>query len=328
MKEPMPLSTRRAVLVAGMGALAARLGHAQPESFPGKPIRIVVPAVAGSSADILARLIGQPMSQLTGQPWVVDNKPGAGGIIGSDAVAKAPADGYTLLFTANNFVISPAIYPSVPYDVVKGFEPIALVCAAPTVIFINSATGVKTMADLVALARRTPEGVNYGSPFVGTSAHLIMEMLSRAAGINMVHVPARGTPQAFNESLAGRVPVVIGNYADGAPFVETGQLRALAVADARRSPLLPQVPTLSEAGYPNFDLQLWFGLVAPAKTPLAVVRRLNDLVAQVLAMPDVASNLSARGFMPRHSTPEAFSALIRKELPMYAAVVKEAGVKP
>lgn len=321
-----PSSCRRRALLA-FGLAAALAPAVAQNRFPDKPVRLVVPAVAGSSADVLARLLGEKLARLTGQPWVVDNRPGAGGVIGADAVAKAPADGHTLLFTANNFVISPAMYP-VPYDALKDFAPVSLVSTAPNVLFIHPATGVRNIADLVALGRRTPEGINYGSPFVGTSAHLVMEMLKRAAKINLVHVPARGTPQAFNEALAGRVPLVIGNYSDGGEFVKAGTLTPIAVVSSRRTALLPNVPTLVEQGYADFDLQLWFGLLAPARTPAAVVEQLNRFVGQALASPEITEGLASRGFDAAPSTPAAFAAIMRRELPLYGKVVQEAGVKP
>jgi tripartite-type tricarboxylate transporter receptor subunit TctC len=327
MSSGFHLSRRSALRVLSAAAVVGPISRAMADAWPTKPVRIVVPAVAGSSADILARLVGEHTARASGQPWVVDNRPGAGGIIGSDLVAKASPDGYTVLFTANNFVISPSMYPTVPYSPLNDFVPVSLVSAAPTVIFINASTGVKSIADLVALARRTPEGLNYGSPFVGTSAHLLMEMFKRAAAINLVHVPAKGTPQAFNEALAGRVPLVVGNFADGAAFVKAGSLRAIAVADTRRSPLLPDVPTLSEAGYTNLDLQLWFGVLAPARTPPAVIERMNRLITASLEASEVRRGLEDRGFEARPSTPDGFGALMRKELPMYAQIIREADLK-
>jgi tripartite-type tricarboxylate transporter receptor subunit TctC len=318
-------SIRRRTLLAAVAASAVLPSLAQ--TFPNKPMRVVVPAVAGSSADMLARLLGERVVRFSGHPWVVDNRPGAGGIIGSDAVAKAEPDGHTLLFTANNFVISPAMYPSVPYDVLKDFAPVSLVSTAPNFIFINAASGVTNMADLIALARRTPEGLNYGSPFVGTSAHLTMEMLRRAADINLVHVPSRGMPQAFTEALSGRVPLVIGSYSDGAPFLKSGALRAIAVVDARRMAALPEVPTLVELGYPQFDFTLWFGLLAPARTPASVIARTNQLVADALATRELADGLIERGFVPKPSSPAAFTEIVRKELGMYSGIVRETGIK-
>ena len=322
---PHLASIRRRTFLATAAASAALPSLAQ--TFPSKPMRVVVPAVAGSSADLLARLLGERVARLSGQPWLVDNRAGAGGIIGSDAVAKADPDGHTLLLTANNFVISPSMYASVPYDVVKDFAPVSLVSTAPNFIFINAASGVSNMAGLVALARRTPEGLNYSSPFVGTSAHLTMEMLKRAAGINLVHVPSKGMPQAFTEALSGRVPLVIGSYSDGAPFLKSGALRAIAVVDAQRMAALPEVPTLVELGYPQFDFTLWFGLLAPARTPEAVIARANQLVVDALATRELADGLVERGFLPKPSTPAAFAEIVRKELGMYTKVVREAGIK-
>ncbi|MEO6624946.1 MAG: tripartite tricarboxylate transporter substrate binding protein [Burkholderiaceae bacterium] len=307
------------------------LGAAQAQtaaSFPAKPVRIVVPAPPGSSADLLARLVGQAYGQRTGQPWVVDNRPGAGGLIGSDLVAKAAPDGYTLLLSANNIVISPSIYPNVPYDVFKDFAPVGMVASTPNVILVNATTKVTSMAELVAMAKRSPSGLDYGSPFVGSSAHLVMEMLARSAAVNLVHIPAKGTPQAFVETLAGRVPVIVGSIADAETYIKAGSLTPLAMADARRSALLPQVPTLAEAGYAGLDLPLWFALFAPARTPSEVVAQLNSQLAQVLALPNVAEALKSRGFTARTENPVQLEALMQRELPRYAQAVREAGVKP
>ncbi|CAN5465333.1 tripartite tricarboxylate transporter substrate binding protein [soil metagenome] len=301
---------------------------ATAQAYPSKPIHVIVPAVAGSSADVLARIVGEHAGKASGQPWIIENKPGAGGIIGSDAVAKSAGDGYTLLFTANNFIISPSIYDTVPYDVYKDFAPIGLVTATPNVVFINSSLGVKNMADLVALGKKTPEGLNYGSPFVGTSAHLIMEMLKRSAGIDMLHVPAKGMPQAFNEALAGRVPVVIGSVLDGAGFVSQGSITPLAVADTKRSPMLPNVPTLAEAGFPGLGLPLWFGLYAPKATPTPVVDTLNRQLQSVLINPEVVAALAKVGFDPRPGSPAQLVALMQTEQPLYTKIVKEIGIKP
>jgi tripartite-type tricarboxylate transporter receptor subunit TctC len=315
-------------VAAALCVNAALPAFAAAQAYPTRPVHVIVPAVAGSSADVLARIVGERVGKSSGQPWIIDNKPGAGGIIGSDAVAKAPGDGYTLLFTANNFIISPSIYESVPYDVYKDFAPIGIVTATPNVVFINSSLGVKNMAELVALAKKTPEGLNYGSPFVGTSAHLIMEMLKRSAGIDMLHVPAKGMPQAFNEALAGRVPVVIGSVLDGAGFVAQGTITPLAVADVKRSPLLPNVPTLAEAGYPGLGLPLWFGLYAPKATSAPLVDALNKQLQDALASPEVVAALAKVGFDPRPGTPAQLVTLMQTEQPLYTKIVKEIGIKP
>lgn len=318
-------ATRLAFALTALAIAGPALG--QTGAYPAKPVRIIVPAAAGSSADVLARIVGENFARARGQPWIIDNRPGAGGIIGSDIVAKATADGYTLLFTANNFIISPSLYSSIPYDIYKDFAPIGIVTATPNVIFIDASRKVKTIAELVALAKRTPGGLNYGAPFVGTPAHLIMEMLKRAAGVELTFIPAKGTPQAFTEAIAGRVPLVIGSVTDGSEHVKAGKLNALAVADIRRSRLLPDVPTLREAGYPGLDIPLWFALYGPARTPGAIVEQLNRDLAQLLASQEVAEALSVRGFEPRPSSPKELEDVMRREQPLFAKVIAEAGIK-
>lgn len=306
---------------------AAGNAIAQTASYPTKPVRVVVPATAGSPVDVLARLLGERFAKLWPQPWVVENRPGAGGTIGANAVAKAVPDGYTLLLTANNFIISPSLYPSVPYDVFRDFTPISRVATGLDVIFINASNGVKTLKELAALARRTPGGVNYGAPFVGSSAHLTMEMLKRAAGIELNYIPASGGPQAFNDALDGRVPVVIGAATAGLPHVKAGRLNALVLIDTRRSALAPEVPTIQEEGYPWLGSPFWFALYGPARLPTAVVEQVSRDLRQVLASREIADALIARGYEARPNSPAELEVQMREEMPMFAKAIVEAGVK-
>ena len=319
---------RAAGVLFAAGALAfAGAAVSQSGAYPSKPMRIVVPAVAGSSADVLARIVGERVARVQGQPWIVDNRPGAGGIIGSDVVSKAPPDGYTLLFTANNFIISPSLYSAVPYDVYRDFAPDRPRDRTPNVIFIDASRNVKTIGELVALAKRTPGGLDYGAPFVGTAAHLLMEMFKRAAGVELTFVPTKGTPQAFTEAIAGRVPLVIGNVSDGGAHVKAGKLNALAVGDGRRSRLLPDVPTLGEAGYPGLDISLWFALYGPARMPADIIAQLNRDLVKLLGSPEVGEALESRGFEPRPSSPKELEALMRREQPLFAKVIADAAIK-
>ena len=318
---------RRAVGVvlalAALAAAGATVG--QTGAYPAKPIRIVVPAAAASSADLLARIVGERFARTGGQPWIIDNRPGAGGVIGSDIVAKAAPDGYTLLFTASNFIISPSLYAAVPYDVHKDFSPIGLVASTKDGIFIDSSRNVKTIGDLVALAKRTPGGVDYGAPFVGTSAHLLMEMFKRAAGIELTFVPTKGSPQAFTEDCRTG-PGGDRERRGRRRHVKAGKLNALAVVDTRRSRLLPDVPTLGEAGYPGLDMPLWFALYAPARTPAAIVQQLNR-AGPDLGVAGRRRALSSRAFEARPGSPKELEALMRREQPLFAKVIAEAGIK-
>lgn len=296
--------------------------------YPGKPVRIVVPAAAGSAADVVARLLGERVSKMWPQPWVIENRPGAGGTIGADAVAKSAPDGHSLLFTANNFIIAPSMFPSVPYDIYRDFTPIGLIATGQDAIFVNSSLNVKNLAELFALAKRTAGGINYGAPFYGTSSHLIMEMLKRAAGAELTYIPASGGPQSFSEAVAGRVPVVIGSASAGIGMVKAGRLNALAIVDLKRSALMPEVPTLKEAGYAAHNLPFWFGLYGPAKLPAAIVQQVNRDTVQVLNSAEFAEALSTRGFFPHPSTPAELEAMMRESQPLFAKVIAEAGIKP
>ena len=317
---------RRAALAFSLPLLA--MTAAAQGTYPSKPIRLVVPAVAGSAADTVARLMTERLSKMSPQPWVVDNRPGAGGTIGADTVAKSAADGHTLLFTANNFIIAPRLFASVPYDIYKDFTPIAPVATGQDMIFVNAALGVKSLKDLAALSKRMQGGINYGAPFLGSSAHLIMEMLGRQAGIDLAFIPASGGPQSFTEAIAGRVPVVIGSSTAGLGFVKTGQLAALAVVDARRSSLLPDVPTLKEEGFAALNLPFWFGVYGPAKLPAAVVEQVNRSMVQVLGSAEFAEALASRGYAPRPGTPAELEALMRDGEPVFAKAIAAAGIKP
>ena len=313
-------------------ALAAALclsgAAAQDAGYPSKAVRIIVPAAAGSAADIVARLLGERISKASPHPWVIENRPGAGGTIGADAVAKSVADGHALLFTANNFIIAPSLFPTIPYDIYKDFTPIGLVATGQDGIFVNPDLKVKTLAELIALAKRTPGGINYGAPFYGTSSHLIMEMLKRAAGAEFVFIPTSGGPQSFGEAVAGRVPVVIGSVFIGVGMVKTGRLNTLAIVDRKRSAQLPDVPTLSEAGYPALNLPFWFGLYGPAKLPAAIVQKVNRDMLQVLNSADFAETLNGRGFFANPSTPTELETTMRASQPLFAKVISDAGIKP
>lgn len=321
-----PNRHRRLVLALAVGAAA---GAALAQSaYPSKPVRIIVPAAAGSSADVIARLLGERMSKLGPQPWIIENRPGAGGTIGADVVAKATADGHTLLFTANNFIISPKLFPSVPYDIYRDFTPIGLVATGQDAIFAHPSLNAKSLADLVAAAKRSPDGLNYGAPFLGSSAHLIMESLARAANMKLNFIPASGGPQSFTEAMAGRVPVVIGSAAAGEQLVKTGKLSAVAVVADERSAMLPDVPTLKEAGFPAVNLPFWFGLYGPAKLPAPIVQQVNKELALTLGDKEFAQGLVSRGFFPRPGAPAGLEYAMREGEPVFAKAIADAGVKP
>jgi tripartite-type tricarboxylate transporter receptor subunit TctC len=306
----------------------AAAGVSAQASFPSKPVRLIVPATAGSAADLLARMLTERLTKPGAQPWVVENRPGAGGTIGADAVAKAAPDGHTLLFTANNFIIAPRLYPSIPYDIRRDFTPIGPVAVGHDMIFVNPSLNVKSLKELVALAKRTPGGLNYGAPFYGSSAHLIMESFARANGIELTFIAASGGPQSFGEAVAGRVPLVIGTASLGTGFVKAGRLSALTAVGFKRSSFLPEVPTLAEAGYPALNLPLWFGLYGPARMAPAAIDHVGRELAQVLGSSEFAEALVSRGFSPLAGSAADLLNLMRDGEPVFAKAITEAGIKP
>lgn len=326
MRRPsLPILLSRLAVFVCAGLAAATAGA---QNYPTKPVRVVVPAAAGSAADLLARMLGERVSKSSPQPWVVDNRPGAGGTIGADAVAKAPADGYALLFTANNFIIAPRLYPNVPYDMYRDFTPIGPVAAGNDAIFVHPSLNVRTLKDLVALAKRTPGGLNYGAPFYGSSAHLIMESLARSTGIELTFIAASGAPQSFAEAVAGRVPVVIGTSSLGTGFVKAGRLAALATVGDKRSGFLPDTPTLAEEGLAAINLPLWFGLYGPARLPEGVATQIQRAVGAVLASGEFAEALASRGFSALPGGGKDLETMMRAGDPVFAKAIADAGIKP
>ncbi len=317
----------RRTCVAALAGLACSLAWGQPV-FPSKPIRMIVPAAAGSAADIIARLLGERLSSRLGQPVVVENRPGAGGSIGAAAVSTAQGDGHTLLFTANNFVISPHLYGNVPYDIYKDFSPLGLVATGRDAIFVHPSLGVSSLSELIALARSSTTPVNYGAPFLGSAAHLIMESLARISGMKLLFIPASGAAQSFNEALAGRVPVVIGTDSIGEGHVKTGRLKALAVVGQRRSAFLPETPTLDEIGFGEVNLPLWFALYGPAGLPREAGERLAAVLQEVVRSDGFAQAMSTRGYSARHGGPAELQSAMRMDDQVFSRTIREAGIKP
>jgi tripartite-type tricarboxylate transporter receptor subunit TctC len=313
-----------ASLLLGLGPIA----RAQAPAYPGKPIKVVVPAGPGSTADILVRIVSDRMAQSGKQAFVIDHRPGAGGIIGADAVAKAGADGYTLLFTANNFIIAPSLFPTrVPYIVTRDFMPVGLVAAADNLIVAAPDKGLQSVKNMVDAARGSPNGLDYSSPLLGSAAHLTMEMLGRSAGIKLTHVPFKEASQAMAETLAGRVPLTITGIANAAPHIKSGKLVPIAVTGSRRSSFLPNVPTLTEAGVPGVDVALWFALYAPARTPAPVIEWLNRELNAALNAPEVREKLAAQSFEVLGGTPVDLAELMKRQQPQFARIISEADIK-
>ncbi len=325
--------TSRRLFTAALALAAARPALAQSPAYPapGKPIRLVVPFTPGGSTDILARTIGQQLAQAWGVPVVIDNVPGAGGSIGAERVAKAPADGYTLLMGhIGTLAITPSIYPQLPYDPVRSFAPVAWVARVPNVLAVHPALPVQDVKELVAYAKAHPGRLNYASGGNGSAAHVATEYLKLASQTFMVHVPYRGAAPAVADTVAGQVQLVFTGAPVVMPMVRAGRLRALAVSSPKRLDSLPELPPVAESGVPGlagFDADQWYGIVAPAGTPAAVVARLNAQVNAVLQSPEVAARLRSEGAYATPATPEAFGRLIAGEIVRWRPVVQRAGIK-
>ncbi len=293
------------------------------QDFPSKPIHIVVPFPPGGSTDVIGRRIAEKWQASMGQPVLVDNKPGAGGAVGAEQVAKAPPDGTTLLIgvTGSN-AVSYSLNPKLPYQP-KDFEPVSLVVSAPLTIVVNASVPAKSLKELVALN----QPLNHGTPGNGTSMHLTAEMFNLAAGTKFVHVPYKGTAGALNDLIGGQIQMMFGDFLITLPQVKAGKIRALAVTSLRRHPLLPEVPTVAESGYPGFEALSWQGLFAPAGTPREVVARLNAELVKAMAAPDMREYFASQGFFVGGNSPAEYRAFIEREIPKWARIVKEANVK-
>jgi tripartite-type tricarboxylate transporter receptor subunit TctC len=308
-------------------ASALGTGNVAPaQDYPTRPIRVIVPFAAGGAVDTLARLLSAKLSESFGQPVIVENRPGAGGNTGADAVAKAPTDGYTVLQSTNGQAISPALYRTLPFDAVRDFIPVTQLVSTSTVLVANPKLPAASLKELIALAKSKPGALNYGSSGVGNALHLTMEMLKRATGIDIQPVPYRGDAPLNAALIAGDIDVAIVPVATARPLIEGGQLRTLAVTSASRVAALPDVPTIAEDGLPGFEASGWQGFFLPARSPPAMVRVLQRTTAAVLAKPDVAERIRAMGNEPVGSTPEEFEARFKADLTAFAKVIREAHI--
>ena len=320
---PIWLPTLLPCLLLLMGGSAL---HAQ--NWPAKPLRIIVPFAPGGPADLLPRLIGPKLTEAWGQPVVVENKPGAGGNIGMDLVAKAAPDGYTLVVGPNgNLVVNPHLYPNLPYDVVRDFTPVTLIASFSNLLVVNQELPAKSVPELIALAKAKPGTLTYGSPGTGSQAHLGGEFLKLMAGIDIVHVPYNGTAPALRDLLGGQITFMFAQTSAALPQVQAGKLRALGVASLKRAAQLPDLPTIAEGGLPGFEAVSWYALLAPAGTPKEIVARLQAEVARILTLPDVKDKLAAQGGEGVGNTPEQLTTMLRTESARYADIVKRANIK-
>jgi len=317
------------VTKTGLGAvllMAAALTHAQ--SFPVKPVRVITPFTAGSAIDTLARVVGQKLGDTWGQQVVIDNRIGANGIIGTEAAAKAPPDGYTVyLGNISTLAVNPHLYLKLPYDALRDFAPVTLAATIPVVLVVHPSLPVKSVRELIPLAKAHPGQLNYASGGTGSAQHLPMEMLRVETGINIVHVPYKGLGPAFSDVLGGQVPMMFTGVSNVVPYMKTGRLRVLAIGSPKRSATLPEVPTVAEAGVPGFDFDSWTGYLVPVGTPRELIVKLHADITRTLAAPEVRDKLVTLGFDLVGGTPEAFATLIRNDIARFGKLIKAAGIK-
>lgn len=320
----------RRLFLASVAASAATRAFGQ--GFPSRPLHVVVPFTPGGSSDVLARAIGQELARALGQPVVIDNVPGAGGSLGGERAARAPADGHTLFMGhIGTLGVNPSLYPKLGYDPLRSFTPVAWVARLPNVLAVHPSLPVQNLKELVALARAKPGQLAYGSGGNGSAAHIATEYLKMQAGISLLHIPYRGTAPAVTDLLAGQVQLLFTGVPPLLPHIKAGKVRAIAVSSPRRLALLPEVPTVAESGIPGtkgFEADQWYGLVAPASTPTEVVTLLNRHVNAALSSEAVRTRLAAEGAEATPATPQAFGQLIAAEIPRWAAVVRRAGITP
>lgn len=323
----MRLRTLTGLLAAALSLLAATLAPATAETYPSKPIRVIVPYAAGGSGDVVGRLIGVQLTEAWGQQVIIDNRPGANGMLGTEIAAKSPPNGYTLLLgTDIQFAIASALYPAMPYDPDKDFEPIALASFIEFVLAVPSSLGVNSLSELVALAKARSGQMNYASAGNGSTHHLAMEMLKSRAGIDITHVPYKGSGQALPDLVSGQVQMMYLGVAQTLQYIKSGQLKGLAVGSAKRLQATPDIPTLGET-YPGFEANAWWGFFAPAGTPKEIVRSLSTAINKILNSPMVNERFSTQGLVPVGTTPEEFAARIRADREKWGRIIAQANIK-
>jgi tripartite-type tricarboxylate transporter receptor subunit TctC len=308
--------------------LIAATGSALAQNYPSKPVRIVIAQAPGSATDVISRVVGNRLSEALGQSIVVDARPGAGGVLGTDIAAHSPADGYTL-FMGNNSThgSNPALYSKLPYDAIRDFVPIIYVAATPYVLSVHPSMPVKTLKELITFAKARPGEINYASAGNGSTHHFSGELLKALAGINLVHVPYKGSTPALGALVAGEVSMMFSNVADTQPLFKSGRIRSIAVTSKKRAAALPEVPTIAESGLKDFDVTSWFGLLAPAGTPAAIITRINSETVKVLQRTDVRAALNAQGLEVISGTPEQFAGHIKTEIARMTKIAQSAGIK-
>ena len=317
------------ILLSALIGCCALAGAAEAQSnYPSRPVRIVVPSPPAGGTDIIARVLAQHFSTSLGQQFFVENRPGAGNMIGIESVARAAPDGYTLLFVPSTLALNSVMYKKVSYDPVRDFAPITLAAVAPNVLVVNPKVPAHSIAELIALAKQKPGQLTYGTPGIGTSPHMSMELFKSLAGIDLQHVPYRGTAPAMTDVISGQIAAMFSNALTAKPQIEAGAIRALGVSTRKRSEAMPNLPSIAEAGVPDYEATQWYGLVAPAGTPAEIVARLHAEVTQALRTQDMQDKLAGDGAEPVGTTPAEFAAHIKSELEKWAGVARAAKIEP
>jgi tripartite-type tricarboxylate transporter receptor subunit TctC len=328
MNQRMRLPGALGALIAGLALSLAAALSAQAQDYPNRAVRVVIPYAAGGSTDILTRILAQRLGARLGQGVVVENRPGANGIIGTEAVAKSPNDGYTLLMVTNGQTISMGLYPKLPWDLEKDFAPIVNVAAMPNVITVHPSQPFNTLKELIDFAKAKPGALSYSHAGIGSPQHMAGELFKLVTKLNIVPVPYKGGGPAVADAVAGQVPMVVAGVPAISQHVANGRLRALAITSVKRSPLLAEVPTVAEFGYPGFDAIFWIGLLAPRGTPEAAIQRINAETNIVLKDAEIAKQFAVQGATPAGGTPAEFGAYMKADTETWAKVIKEADIKP
>jgi tripartite-type tricarboxylate transporter receptor subunit TctC len=315
------------IAILGVGAALAAAG-ALAQTYPAKPVRIVVPSSAGGGTDIVARILSPKLSERLGQQIVIDNRPGAGTMIGIELAAKSPPDGYTILVAPSTLALNPVVYKKVPYDVIRDLTPITQIVGSTSIIVVHPSLPVKSVKELIAFARARPGQMNYASAGTGTYPHMTMELFNSMAGLKMVHIPYKGTAPAMIDMLAGHTAVMAATILTGMPQIRGGRLRPLGITSLARSAAAPEIPTVAEAGLPGFESIQWYGAMAPAQTPKEIVARWHTELVRILQMPEVKQRFIADGTDPVGNTPEEFGRYIQSEIVKWTKVAKDAGIRP
>ncbi len=318
---------KRILLLIALTANLPLSGEAEAQSYPSRPMRVVIPNPPGGTLDIVARLVSPKMTEITGQPLIIDNRPGADTNIGTEIVARAPADGYTLLFQTVPFVVNPALFKKLPFDVVNDFVPVSLMVSVPFVLVLNNAVPAKSVQELIVLAKAQPGKLSYASAGNGSNLHVAAELFNNLTGTKMLHVQYKGGGPALVAVLGGEVNLSYLSVAAAAPHIKAGRLRALAATGAQRSGVLPDLPTIAESGVPGYEFTTWVGALVPRATPAATVNTLNGLIVKAVRSPDLTARFTEQGADIIASSPAQFAAHITSELARWSKVVKESGIK-